>query len=257
MSYPISIATVADRFGSLRQRVRRLIAATFDRVGLYAGRRSTLPRGTDWLLDVERLFSPDQPRTVFDVGANIGQTTASIRRRFPAASIHAFEPVSSTFASLHASVGHLSGVHCLALALSDDSGTRTISALPGSVFNSLNTSEWINEQNPGHEQIAVDTIDRFLVQHSVPAIDLLKVDTEGHDLAVLQGAKTTLAREGRRVIYVEVTFSEENTQNSNFFAIYEYLDALDYRFMGLYELDYFQVNPWDRSFCNALFWKPQ
>jgi FkbM family methyltransferase len=240
---------------SLRQNVRRVLGEAFDRVGLYASRRRALPRGFDWLLDVERSFSPGKPRTVLDVGANVGQTTLSVRKRFPEAAIHAFEPVSSTFATLRSSVGHLRGVHCHDVALSDQEGSRTISVLPGSVFNSLNDVSWAGEQRTVREEIKTTTVDRFCTQHAIDVVDILKSDTEGHDLNVLKGALETLSKVGSRCVYVEVTFNRDNPNNSQFDDINQFLQALGYRFMGLYEMDFFQINPWGRSFCNALFWK--
>jgi FkbM family methyltransferase len=240
----------------IRRKLRRFVTTILDRAGVYAERRQALPRGFDWLLDVERLFSPRTPRVVLDIGANIGQTTLGIRQRFPMARVHAFEPVRSTFTTLRDSVGNLPDVHCHNFALSDQRGTRTISILPGSVFNSLSSPIWANERKALREEITLTTLDQFVDEYAVGAVDLVKTDAEGHDFRVLQGGKATLSGAGSRCVYVEITFSQANTQNSQFFEIYEFLQSLTYRFMGLYEMDFFQSNPWDESFCNALFWKP-
>lgn len=223
--------------------------------GVYARRRVDLPRGFDWLVDVERLLAPRGPGMVFDVGANVGQTTLSIKKRFPDAHVHAFEPVRSTFETLRAAVGHLSSVYCHDVALSDQEGSRTIPIVPGSVFNSLSSPYWKDEKDAVREEVKLIALDTFVAARAIGGIDLLKIDTEGHELAVLQGATGALSHAGTRCVYVEVTFSSQNTQNSQFTPIFDFLVPLGYRFMGLYEMDYFQINPWDRSFCNALFWK--
>ncbi len=100
------------------------------------------------------------------------------------------------------------------------------------------------------------TLDQFADEFAIGAVDLVKTDTEGHDLAVLRGGQAVLSGPGSRCVYVEITFSQANTQNSRFGEVYDFLQSLNYRFMGLYEMDFFQINPWDKSFCNALFWKP-
>ena len=46
----------------------------------------------------------------FDVGANVGQTIASIRRYWPASTIHAFEPSAATFAILQSNTEGLKSV---------------------------------------------------------------------------------------------------------------------------------------------------
>jgi FkbM family methyltransferase len=235
--------------------VREFVEQALERGGVYAWRRATLPRGVDWLLDVERLLAPRGPSVVLDVGANVGQTTLSVKRRFPIATVHAFEPVRSSFEALRAAVGHLPGVHCHDVALSDQEGTRTISVVPGSVFNSLSAPLRNQDEKAIQEEVRLTTLDRFAAARAIGAVDLIKIDTEGHDLAVLTGAREALAQPGQRCVYVEVTFNPENKQNSLFSPIHDFLQPLSYRFVGLYEMYFFQINPWDRSFCNALFWK--
>lgn len=57
----------------------------------------------------------------------------------------------------------------------------------------------------GHRYVPATTVDALAVQHGDP--DLLKVDTEGHELRVMQGAVRTLAR-ARPGLLVEVHAAE-------------------------------------------------
>jgi FkbM family methyltransferase len=235
----------------------RLLHRAIDRGGLYARRRQHLPRGVDWLLDVQRLLGAGGSISAIDVGANVGQTSRAIVDRFPGATVHAIEPVGSTFHALRAAVRQLPGVNCHQVAFSDREGKQVIRAVPRSVFNSLSSPLWDNAAEAVPEEIELTTLDRFLARVGLNRVDLLNIDAEGHDLAVLRGANAALARGAVRCVYVEVTFSPKNTQNSLFDPIAELLQAAHYRFMGLYEMDFFQLNPWDESFCNALFWLPR
>ena len=45
-----------------------------------------------------------RPRTVFDVGANVGMSTSEFRDTFPDVHVYAFEPVSETFDALQKAV---------------------------------------------------------------------------------------------------------------------------------------------------------
>ncbi|MFL6733645.1 MAG: FkbM family methyltransferase, partial [Sphingomicrobium sp.] len=74
------------------------------RFGIYAWR--TPPRGSDLFSDLATDLPLLQVTTVFDVGANVGQSVETYLREFPTATIHAFEPVPDTFAQLQANVGH-------------------------------------------------------------------------------------------------------------------------------------------------------
>jgi hypothetical protein len=62
--------------------------------------------------------------------------------------------------------------------------------------------------------VSVVTLDEFCKQHSVEVIDLLKIDTEGHDLKVLQGASRLLA-EGR-ITLIQFEFNEMNVYSRVF-----------------------------------------
>jgi hypothetical protein len=81
---------------------RRAIRATANRAGIDVRRISSQPFGQDAWLDVQRLSDAwgASVQTVFDVGANVGQTSLPLRRRFPDARILAFEPHPRTYERL-------------------------------------------------------------------------------------------------------------------------------------------------------------
>jgi hypothetical protein len=54
------------------------------------------------------------------------------------------------------------------------------------------------------EQVRITTIDAFCRQRSIGRIDFLKLDVEGHELAVLQGAQDLIARDAIDVIQFEL-----------------------------------------------------
>ena len=226
--------------------------------GIYISREANLPRGHDWLLDIERALAPRLPSVILDVGANVGQTSLALAARFPDSRIHAFEPVSATFAQLKANTALTPQITCHNLALSDRSGSAKVRVVPLSLVNSLQRGAAIGaDQAAVEETLTLGTVDEFAARHGLAAIDILKTDTEGHDLAVLRGAAPLFAAHRIAAVYCEVTFSRENTLNTSFFEVFEHLSALGLRFLGLYEMFYFQTKPWNESFCNALFVDPQ
>jgi FkbM family methyltransferase len=233
--------------------VKEWLKSQVDELGLYVKWRKNLPRCADWLLDVERCLHGRSPEVVLDIGANVGQTTRQVLDRFPQARVHAFEPVGSTFAALQNGVRDLASVRCYQLGFSDREGSATIQVVPGSVFNSLDSRLLAGDPDAIEETITLTTVDRFLAERGLRTVDLLKTDTEGHDLKVLLGAREVLERGDVKCIYAEVTFSPGNSHNTQFTPVFELLQRWGYRFMGLYEMEYFQTKKWDESFCNALF----
>jgi hypothetical protein len=47
------------------------------------------------------------------------------------------------------------------------------------------------------------TVDQFCAERGVDRLDLLKIDTEGHELEVLEGASQTLQARGVRFVFLE------------------------------------------------------
>jgi hypothetical protein len=111
------------------------------------------------------------------------------------------------------------------------------------------------------ETIRIDTVDRYCEQQGLDQVHVLKTDTEGYDLQVLQGAQSSLRQQRITFVYVEVSFEKGNTQNTPFRPVFEFLSDLDYRFLGLYETYPLHHFASPNLFCNALFmgrqhWKP-
>lgn len=140
---------------------------------------------------------PGRRITVFDVGANVGRWARSMIEAAEKAGraddllLHAFEPCSGTFAMLTRA---LAGRDCVLapVAASDHGGTATLHVLaPAAGRNSLYDIPGVPGL-PGSEQVRAITIDSYATEADVAVIDFLKIDTEGHDLAVLRGCASLL-----------------------------------------------------------------
>jgi FkbM family methyltransferase len=217
------------------------------RFGIYYAKRRYMPRGIDWLWDIERLGS-GSVRTVIDVGANEGQTTLAVRRAFPGATVHAFEPVGETFAILQRVVGTDRQVHASRLAVSDHAGTVHMK-VQGQLSHIVPAS---SAGADDVESVDVLTLDAYCAQQRIDRIEILKTDTEGHDLTVLKGA-TRLFEAGKvDWVFTEVTFDPHDSTHSPFHETSEWLQAYGLSPWCFY--DHYHVDA-DRSllFCNVLF----
>ena len=90
------------------------------------------------------------------------------------------------------------------------------------------------------EQVEVETIDEFCVNHGVRRINYLKVDTEGSDLKVLHGAKRMLAAHSIDIIEVEAGMNRGNKLHVPFVDFIDFFDQNDYFLFALYE----QMHEW-------------
>jgi len=82
--------------------------------------------------------------------------------------------------------------------------------------------------------VKATTLDRFCAEHSISRIDLLKTDTEGADLLVLQGAKGMLDRDSIDVIMAEVLFVQIYKAQATFDEIAGFLKTFGFAIFNLY-----------------------
>lgn len=193
------------------------------------------------------------PKVVFDVGANIGQTVDGILARWERAKVFAFEPGSAAFAQLERKWGGDSRVDLNRLALSGLEGEVRFSADGSSTGNHI----LAGSESGDCEVVSVRRGDDFCRGKGISCIDLLKIDTEGYDLDVLLGF-TDLLRAGKvEYIQVECTTSLDNRFHVHLERFIHFLHPFNYRIFGIYDFSRkcFKTNqPLMGSwFCNAVF----
>jgi FkbM family methyltransferase len=157
--------------------------------------------GTAGLTSAEEHFlrrnrSRFQDGVLLDIGANHGAYAHFLNKLAPAARIFAFEPHPATFALLDSRMKGLPGVRAINKAVGDKIGQLKLYDFrndDGSTQASLSQSA-VSLYSSDIVEHSVDctTVDEFMAESGLDRIDLLKIDTEGHDLSVLMGAKKAL-----------------------------------------------------------------
>ena len=143
----------------------------------------------------------------FDIGANIGLFTIFAKSRNKDIVVHAFEPIRDTYEILirNIELHKIRDVYPHHNAIGSKDGTeRTFTFYPHMAGNSTANPEVKNEQRRvmtellGKEQTdvffqsesqaaRVRTISSIIEEEGISAIDFLKIDVEGDELAVLKG----------------------------------------------------------------------
>jgi FkbM family methyltransferase len=134
------------------------------------------------------------PLVVLDVGANVGLWTLEALDALPNATIHSFEPSSAAFAQLTSKAASKSRVSMHELALSDADGEATLYAPePGSVVGSLTEPpESRRNEFPSEQMARTATLESWSRSAGLGAVDVLKLDVEGHEMRILRGAGRVL-----------------------------------------------------------------
>ncbi len=195
----------------------------------YSAARGDLPNdpalnGEYWLL-TEVLRSSVPGDRLLDIGANRGDWTVAALERGAASkcAIDAFEPSPRTRDALLARLGG-AAVTVHAYAMSDRAAKSTFyEVAPLAGTNSLHQ---VAHSTP--VPIDVTTLDAFLSASAKPQVKFAKVDTEGYDLRVLQGAAETLKLGLIEIVQFEYTWRWLNT-GSSLKEVFELINPTPYR----------------------------
>ena len=194
----------------------------FEHVGL-RGRpawRAALSRSLRTMLVLSRLeFVPSailrQAGVVVDVGANVGAWSEAVLTLVAPRQIIAVEPDPQAFAQLKARLGGRPNVRLVQVAVGAQNGQAPFHVMHNSQWSSLLPLRHadVREHYQGNDdvkvlrevqtvQVDVKRLDDLL--RDVPAVSLLKVDIQGGEMALLDGARDTLAR--TQAVMLETNF---------------------------------------------------
>ncbi len=141
------------------------------------------------------------PRTILDIGANIGGVTAALARRYPAAQIFAFEPLPENYALLLHNCGQFPRVRALPYGL----GARTA---PLTYVRSDNPRNFggggfhaaTPPAAPGAMDLPVLAVGDALVRFGIAAVDVIKIDAEGAEHDILTSLPPRVLRGVRAIV---------------------------------------------------------
>ena len=173
---------------SLRGDLRESVFATLYRTG-------TIPHQTGFDLLWRRMLQPDD--VVFDIGANIGYTTALFSDMVgPHGRVVAVEPSPHTFFLLWRSLSEIHNIELLNVGISRAAGKLALH-----VPKFLDRASFVPITGADELWVDVISLDDLCASHGHPRF--IKVDVEGHEPSVFEGATAALAREDRPVVVFE------------------------------------------------------
>lgn len=174
---------------------------------------------------------------VFDIGAHYGEYTLEIMKYLSDSYIHCFEPASKSFIILTRNLSEFKNVKINKLAVSDKSEVRI---LWGPANDSVLCSLYKIDHHPNSkskddysevEHVRTITLDEYCADNEINRIDFLKIDVEGNELKVLEGARTLLKE--RRIQNIQFEFGIGNIESGNHFKNFYNLLAEDYKIYQL------------------------
>jgi FkbM family methyltransferase len=190
--------------------VKTIVQSMLRPFGLRLARIRSAPRrefGADVLHSVLQRFG-FSPKHIVDVGANHGNWTRMALEYFPGARYTLLEPQNEL--KVHIQDLLLAGhnIQWINAGAAEKSGT-----LPFHLSHRDDSSTFVEDGNNSLQTIPkpVFSLDDLLVKYELPIPEMVKIDAEGFDLKVLQGAKSLLGKTDVFMLEASVLCPYENS----------------------------------------------
>jgi FkbM family methyltransferase len=177
------------------------------------------------------LTTPGPIRIAYDIGAHVGYMTLALTKTVSKEGVvFAFDPIPNNQALIKKLVylNNLDGkVRIVPLALGDTIGKQRMVIGEPSLMNHLEIASPGKIMNGRPTiNVAISTLDSFVLVRSNPPPDLIKIDVEGAEAMVIEGGLQTLQRFSPKLLL-------EIHGPGNADKTYELLHGLDYEWRYL------------------------
>ncbi len=175
---------------------------------------------------IKKLIEHCKPgQVIMDVGTNIGFVAMNFAKKVgPTGRVFGFEPFPLTYEKLtrNLSLNKLENISVFPIALGAQNGHGTPLVMKE---NNLGRNKIIPEEGGG--QIQITTIDLFCEEHHISKLDLIKLDVEGFEFQVLQGAAQTIQKFHPK-LFVEISDQNLQEQGTSPQQVLDYIKSFGY-----------------------------
>jgi FkbM family methyltransferase len=206
-------------------------------------------------LQKKLLGENDGRLTILDVGAYHGDIAFAYRKIFPESIIYCFEPFPQSFSILQNKTSSTDKIFPINKGLGEFSGKIQFNSNKSAATNSIlgTLEEGKKTWRPGLLdtveiiEIELDTLDNFVSTSGISKIDILKLDVQGSEYMVLNGARDSLDKGMIRMIYSEIITTPT-------YEGQKYLDEfmLQLRSYGFYLYNFFNYSSDDKGMLRQL-----
>ncbi|HEY8937844.1 MAG TPA: FkbM family methyltransferase [Cyclobacteriaceae bacterium] len=166
---------------------------------------------------------------VFDIGANVGYLTLNFARTCSHGHVYSFEPDTQNREALLTNIklNTFQNINTYKVALGSQRGKASLyKYYPGNP----GTNRILNEKpitKHTVEEVNVITLDNFVDEEKISKVDLIKVDVEGFEKFVIEGARKVISK-WKPVLFVELVEFNVNQQGYTCASLVEFIESFGY-----------------------------
>ena len=192
-----------------------------------------MPYGYSLVSDLKKLgWSKASSKLIFDVGANVGEFTHELRSEFPLLQSHCFEPDPRSYATLLKRFETQEEITCNNVGCGARNETAVLHQNQNTTISSIVPSELQLNSTTNKIDIQIVTLEDYSRELGAENIDLVKIDVEGFEVEVLQGAMEIMPSIGAFVL--EVRFGDYKISGTRFEVVNEFMLSNGFHFCSLY-----------------------
>lgn len=193
-------------------KIKKLLKKIAQSTGYEIGKVDRISRHIQAFPDMKRLCARIEQPIIFDVGAHHGETAMKFRRYFSDARIFSFEPFRKSFETLVSTTSGDKLISAFNYGLANQDMISSFHSNNKSGTNSIlatddRYSEFWGEgllQTKTIVQAEFKTVDTVLSKLGISHIDILKMDVQGAENLVLEGAFETCKDANIGIVYSEI-----------------------------------------------------
>jgi FkbM family methyltransferase len=185
-------------------------------------------------------YLPVSP-VIVEAGAFTGSDSIRLAKQWQQGTVHAFEPVPELYKKLQHNTQPYANIHTYNYALSSQTGSALFylsekedkpgkSTQAGSLHAPKERLHLSPIVFPTTVQVPTITLPVWARQYGMSHVDLLWLDLQGHELAVMQAAEHML--DSVRVIFTEVAFVEAYENQPTMQQIIDFLQPRGFTLIG-------------------------
>ena len=184
----------------------------------------------------------DQELIIFDIGAYDGRTALEYKKLFPKSKIFSFEPFPDSYSKLVENISPFKNIIAVNKGVAAKEGTSMFNSNSFAPTNSLlDTHEsgsvfWGAGLLDTVEKVNVEltTIDSLVETYNLKKIDILKMDVQGAEYLVMEGAKKSIERGIIHIIYTEIMTLQTYKEQLNFDEMVKLMRTNGFTLFNLY-----------------------
>ena len=211
--------------------------------------------------EIYKKYIKKKPVIIIDVGANQGQSIKRFNLIFDNLIIHSFEPITECFDQMVKDFPDKNFIKNN-YALSDNNTKKFFFINKNSETSSfyrLNKNyDHTHEKNKNKNIVKVKTVtlDAYINFNRINKINILKIDTQGHEINVLKGAKKSLKKNMINYIEVEIMLYDYYINKTKLYEIDHIMNKNNFELVDIQGHNYNkknQINWFDMLYINKKF----